>query len=291
MSWIAFTVDLEEWFHLLDTDVAPGRESWEAQDSRVEKNTRRLLELMGEAGVRGTFFTLGWVAERFPGLVREVAAAGHEIASHGHEHLLAYEVGREAFGADARRSKDVLEQVTGAEVLGYRAGGFSITSETPWAFDELAEAGFRYDSSVFPARRAHGGFLGGPGHPHRVVTASGAGLVEFPLSPLRVGPVSVPFSGGGYLRLFPAPLVRWGIGRLLRRGVPANVYVHPREVDPGQPRLPLPLARRFRSYVNLRRGEAKIRYLLSAFSARTFWPLREALAVCEGDADLPEWRP
>lgn len=276
MSWLAFTVDVEEWFHVLDAESAPAPASWSQQPVRVERNTRVLLDLLDDAGVRGTFFVLGWIGERYPELVREVARRGHEIACHGHEHVMAFRVGRDAFRADARRAKRTLEDVLGSEVAGYRAAGFSITENTPWAFDELADAGFRYDSSVFPARRGHGGFPGGLSVPHRIAGPGGSSLVEFPIPPVALGSLRVPYSGGGYLRLFPSLLVRACARRSLANGVPVNIYVHPREVDPDQPRLALPLKRRFMTYVNVGRGERKVKALLRAFPAARFRRLGDA---------------
>lgn len=270
MSWLCFTVDVEEWFHVLDVDSAPAPSEWDRQPVRVERNTHVLLDHLDRAGVRGTFFFLGWVGGRQPELVREVARRGHEVACHGHQHVMAYRVGRSAFREDARRAKRVLEDILGAEVAGYRAAGFSITEKTPWAFDELAAAGFRYDSSMFPARRGHGGFPGGLAFPHRIVGPEGGTLLEFPIAPLQLGPLKVPFSGGGYLRLLPAPFVRSFARRTLARGIPVNVYVHPREVDPAQPRLELPLKRRFMTYVNIARGERKVLALLKGFPAASF---------------------
>ena len=289
MSWLAFTVDVEEWFHVLDTDLAPAPATWNEQTVRVDRNTRVLLDQLDAAGVRGTFFTLGWIGERHPDLVREVARRGHEVACHGHEHVLAFRVGQKAFREDARRAKRVLEDVVGTEVAGYRAGGFSITPETPWAFDELAEAGFRYDSSVFPARRGHGGFPGGLQVPHRILTPGGGGLVEFPIAPAGIGPWQLPYSGGGYLRFFPSLLVRACARRSLARGVPVNIYVHPREVDPGQPRLPLPWKRRFMTYVNIGRGERKVKALLAAFPAARFRRLGDVCGEIAADP-LPTFR-
>ncbi len=288
MSWIAFTVDVEEWFHILDTDAAPPVARWDEQSERVVRNTLRLLDMLDEVGVRGTFFFLGWVAEQHPQLVREVAARGHEVACHGHEHLLAFRVGRAAFEEDARRAKKVLEDTTGATVLGYRAAGFSITRETPWAFDVLAEAGFRYDSSVFPARRGHGGYPSAPSVPHRVRGPEGGTLLEFPVAPLRLGPVRVPFSGGGYLRLLPATVVRGCLSRLLASGAPANIYVHPREVDADHPRLPLSRKRSFMTYVNVRRGQEKISALLRSFPAERFRRLSDVREELEAETALPQ---
>jgi len=261
----ALTIDLEDWFHILDVDDAYPVTEWRTLPSRVERNTERLLELMEAVGVHATFFVLGWIAETYPDLVRRVAAAGHEIASHGYGHALAYEIGRDAFCDDARRSVSLLEEVTGNKVLGYRAAGFSLVPGCEWAFDCLAELGIRYDSSLFPAARGHGGWPGAQRVPHDLTLSDGGALREFPISVLQAGPVSLAFCGGGYFRLFPYPFIRWGIGRLNGRGEPAMVYLHPREVDPGQPRMRLPPARRFKSYVNLKTTERKFAQLLRDF--------------------------
>jgi len=261
----ALTIDLEEWFHILDVDGAYPMAEWRNLPSRVERNTERLLELMEGAGVHATFFVLGWIAETYPDLVRRVAAAGHEIASHGYGHELVYEIGRERFREDLRRAIGVLEGGVGRKVLGYRAPGFSIVPGGEWAFDCLAELGIRYDSSLFPAPRGHGGWPGAPRLPHDLAVANGDTLREFPISVLQAGPLSVAFCGGGYFRLFPYRFIRWGIERLNRQGEPAMVYLHPREIDPGQPRMKLPPARRFKSYVNLKTTERKFQRLLRDF--------------------------
>jgi polysaccharide deacetylase family protein (PEP-CTERM system associated) len=264
----ALTIDLEDWFHILDVDDAYPVTEWRNLPSRVEHNTERLLELMEAAGVHGTFFVLGWIAETYPDLVRRVAAAGHEIASHGYGHELAYAIGRDAFCADARRSIGVLEEVTGSKVLGYRAAGFSLVPGCEWAFDCLSELGIRYDSSLFPAAHGHGGWPGAQRVPHDLLLSDGNTLREFPISVLQAGPLAVAFCGGGYFRLFPYRFIRWGIRRLNDRGEPAMVYLHPREIDPGQPRMDLPPMRRFKSYVNLRTTERKVQRLLRDFEWR-----------------------
>lgn len=277
----AFTVDVEEWFHILDTADAPEPAAWGRLESRVEAATERVLGLLAASGVRGTFFFLGWVGERHPGLVRRVAQAGHEIASHGHAHRLAYRAGRERFREDARRAKRVLEDALGGLVRGYRAAGFSITPETPWAFDVLAEEGFAYDSSIFPTRRAHGGFRIDRRRPFRVQGPEGGTLWEFPIVPARAGPLRLPFAGGGYLRLWPLALIRAAHRSLNRSGVPVTYYVHPREFDAAQPRLQLPWLRRFRYYVNLASTGSKVEALLRGEGAERFAPLAEILARLE----------
>lgn len=269
------SVDVEDWFHILDVD-GPPLAAWDSLPSRVERSFGRLLELLAGAGARATCFFLGWVAERHPRLVRDALAAGHEIASHGYAHRLAYDLGREAFREDASRARLLLEDLSGTPVRGYRAAGFSVTRETPWFFEELAAAGYRYDSSVFPAAHGHGGLRGASCAPHRVPLAGGGELREFPLTVARLGPGRLCLFGGGYLRLFPYRLIRAAANAVLREGRPVIFYVHPREVDPGHPRLPMPLHRRFRSYVNLRSTEGKVARLARDFPLVTFADLLEA---------------
>lgn len=258
----ALTIDVEEWFHLLDLPSTPEPARWQELPATVERNTHHLLEIFGDAGVRGTFFVLGWVAARYPGLVRDIHAAGHEIASHGDLHELVYVQGAARFEEDLKRARGRLGDLTGEAVLGYRAPGFSITPETPWAFEVIHRVGFRYDASLFPARRGHGGAPGAPAEPHRIPLASGAALAELPMSVLELGPLRLPFSGGGYLRLFPYALLDRGIARLNARGRPVCLYVHPREIDPDHPRLAMNARRRFKSYVNLESTEPKLRRAL-----------------------------
>jgi polysaccharide deacetylase family protein (PEP-CTERM system associated) len=258
----ALTVDVEEWFHILDYEDAPDPARWDGLESRVALGTDRILEILAGARVRGTFFFLGWVAERHPELARRVAAAGHEIATHGHRHRLVYKGTPADFREDARRARGVLEDQAGVPVQGYRAAGFSITADTPWAFDVLAEEGFRYDSSVFPAKRAHGGLEVARRRPFRISGPAGGSLWEFPIVPWDLGPLRLPFAGGGYFRLWPLALVRAGARAQHRDGVPVTWYLHPREVDPAQPRLALPLARRFKYYVGLRGAARKLERLL-----------------------------
>ena len=216
-----------------------------------------------------TCFFLGWVAERRPELVREAASRGHEIASHGHLHQLIYTQSREQFGADLRKSKAVIEDISGTEVRGYRAPGFSIVHDTPWALDEVAAAGFGYDSSIFPATRGHGGLTGAHTKPH-VLATEGGPLLEFPISVVPVMGRRICFFGGGYLRLFPYPLIRRMAQRVNRAGLPVIYYLHPREIDPGQPRLPMSRSRRFKTYVNLGTTAGKLDAILRTERLTTF---------------------
>jgi len=270
------SVDVEDWFHILDSAAVPGIEQWDGLESRIEKNTEKLLDMLDSCSVRATFFWLGWAAERHKGLVRKCFQAAHEIASHGYGHVLAYEVGREAFREDIRRGKAVLEDITGREVHGFRAAGFSTKDDTHWAFDEIRAAGYLYDSSVFPSARGHGGMLHTSLEPHVIKTASGP-LVEFPQSMVEMVGKRISLFGGGYLRLAPKWLIAWGITKLRRAGRPLIVYVHPREIDPDHPRLPLSPVRRFKSYVNLKSTLPKLRWLCQDYDFLTMGELAERI--------------
>ena len=270
----ALTVDVEEWFHVLDTPTAPELDEWDSMASRVERGVERLLGIAGGRRARATFFWLAWVAERHKSLVRQCREAGHEIASHGYGHVLAYEVGREAFRQDVIRAKGILEDITGEAVPGFRAAGFGITSETEWAFDVIRGAGHEYDSSVFPASRGHGGIPGALTKPYVIETQAGP-LVEVPMSVVRTLGFRWSVFGGGYLRLAPRWLIRWGINRLHAAGEPLIVYVHPREVDPDHPRLPLGLKRRFKCYINLKSTMPKLEWLCREYKFCTMRELAE----------------
>jgi polysaccharide deacetylase family protein (PEP-CTERM system associated) len=259
-----FSIDVEDWFHILDVESAPDLDEWSRMPSRVEKNFRRMLELAGEHGAPATCFFLGWVAERFPHLVKEAAAGGHEVASHGYAHRLVYTMTRGEFVEDARRTRMLLEDTAGVAVRGYRSAGFSVTEETAWFFEALAEAGYRYDSSVFPAPRGHGGMEAASRSPGRI-----GPLFEFPITVADLLGRPVCFFGGGYLRLFPYSLIRQKAHEVLRENRPVVFYTHPREIDPEHPRLPMPLARRFKSYVNLDTTERKLRAILREFPMTT----------------------
>lgn len=264
-----FSIDVEDWFHILDLPSTPDISRWGSLASSVEKNFLRLLDLFDENGVATTCFFLGWIAERFPHLVKEADRRGHEIASHGYAHRLVYEMRKRDFLEDAVRSKGILEDLGGHDVAGYRSSGFSITKQTPWFFEALVRAGYRYDSSVFPAPRVHGGMDGGACAPYRVSSGSES-LIEFPISVTTVFGRRLCFFGGGYLRLFPGFVIRRMAHKVLREGRPVIFYIHPREIDPYHPRLPMSRGRRFKSYVNLKGTEAKIRSILGEFRFRTF---------------------
>lgn len=276
----AITVDVEDYFQVSGFESVVPRDRWHAYPSRVEQNTQRLLALFQEAGVRGTFFVLGWTAERYPALVRRIQQAGHELGCHSYAHRLVYSLTPEEFRRDTRRAAAAVEDASGAKVQGYRAPSFSITRKSLWALDILAEEGFRYDSSIYPILRDRYGIPGAPRHPFPVRVAAGtrgtASLLEVPPSTVRCLGVNLPVGGGGYLRLFPAPLFRRALARLIegeRR--PAVLYVHPWELDPDQPRIRAgSRLSRFRQYVNLDRTAPRLRALLARWP---FAPLCEVL--------------
>jgi polysaccharide deacetylase family protein (PEP-CTERM system associated) len=270
------TIDVEDYFQVeAFSDTIP-RSAWEEMECRVEESTRRLLRIFEDGGVQATFFVLGWVAERYPALIREVTEAGHEIASHGYGHEMVDRLGAGKFREDLRRSKGVLEDVCGTRVLGYRAPTFSISPRTPWAWEILADEGFEYDSSTFPVRHDRYGDPRGRRFAHVHELAGGKrGVVELPLTTLRVFGTNIPAAGGGYLRLFPLAVVRAAIRQSNRAGHPAVIYLHPWEVDPDQPRVAAPWLRRFRHRINLRRTSAKMRALLHSAE---FGPAREYVA-------------
>ncbi|AXS85159.1 DUF3473 domain-containing protein [Marinobacter sp. Arc7-DN-1] len=261
----ALTIDVEDYFQVAALAEAVRREDWGSMEYRVEANTRRLLELLERHNTRATFFTLGWVAEKSPQLVREIQKAGHEVASHGYSHQLIYNQAPEVFREETRRSKQILEDITGESVTGYRAASYSITSQSRWALDILAEEGFTWDSSIFPVHHDRYGMPGTPRWPHRLKTDKGHELAEFPLSTLKFPGYTLPIAGGGYFRLFPYWFSRWGLGSINRQGQPFVFYLHPWEVDPGQPRLDVKWFSRFRHYNNLDVCEHRLGQLLGHF--------------------------
>jgi polysaccharide deacetylase family protein (PEP-CTERM system associated) len=268
MQRSVFSVDVEDWFHILDIPSAPGIAEWGDLPSRVEKNFCKLLDIFDEAKVQVTCFFLGWIAEKYPNLVRQAASRGHEVASHGYAHRLVFEQTREAFSEDIRRSRGLLEDIAGVPVVGYRAPGFSTTEQTPWFFDVLSEGGYQYDSSVFPAPRGHGGMRESRREPHRIGTNEN--LLEIPITVADFMGKPICFFGGGYLRIFPYWLIYRMSKQVLAEGRPVVFYIHPREIDPSHPRLPMSRKRRFKSYVNLETTETKIRRILHDFSVTTF---------------------
>jgi len=283
----AMSCDLEDYFQVQNFDGIVAREDWPTIPSRLGASTDRVLALLDEARVRATFFVLGWNAEHDPGLVRSVAEAGHEIASHGYAHRMITEQGPEEFREDVRRAKALLEDIVGQAVWGYRAPTFSITERSRWAVDVLAEEGYRYDSSIFPVRHDRYGIPTAPRFLHALAASDGHRLIEFPPTTVRVLGCNLPVAGGGYLRLLPVRLVSAALRRVRREGHPLIVYFHPWELDPEQPRLPVRGLRRFRHYVNLGRTAGKLRHLLRQFPFTTARAVVEEWEAVQPDLDHP----
>lgn len=267
----AMSIDLEDYFQVAALANVIQPEQWDSLPSRVERNTERLIELFDRHDVKATFFVLGWIADRYPQLVRKLAEHGHEIASHGYSHQLIYNQSPETFRAETLRSKSLLEDITGRKVVGYRAASYSITRDSLWALDILSEAGFTWDSSIFPIRHDRYGIADSPREPYSIETASGGIIREFPLTTARVFGVSIPAAGGGYFRQFPYPVFRYlfrnasGFGRR-----PQMFYLHPWEIDPDQPRYNnASWFSRFRHYTNLDRCYGRLDRLLGDFRFAT----------------------
>jgi polysaccharide deacetylase family protein (PEP-CTERM system associated) len=260
----AMTVDVEDYFQVQAFAGAVSRADWDGFQSRVEANTDRILSCLDDAGARATFFTLGWVAERHPALVRRIVAAGHELASHGWDHTRADAQTPDVFGADVARARALLQDVGGVPVVGYRAATFSIGAKNLWAFGRLRRAGYRYSSSVYPVRHDTYGM---PDAPRLPFQPDGDGFWELPMTAVRAAGRSLPCSGGGWFRLVPYRLFRAGLRRFnATERAPGIFYTHPWEVDPGQPRIAAPALSRFRHYVNLSRTEPRLRRLLADFA-------------------------
>lgn len=265
-----FSVDVEDYFQVEAFSRVIDKATWENYAPRVEANTRKILELLAQRDVRGTFFVLGWVAQRFPALVREISAFGHEVASHGMSHQLIYRQTPEVFRRETHDSKRLLEDIAQRPVVGYRAATYSITAKSLWALDVLAEEGFEYDSSIFPMRHDRYGIPDANPIPHRLATPGGLPLVEFPISVLRYGPVNIPVAGGGYFRLFPYWFTRWALARLNSEKRDFVFYIHPWEVDPLQPRVTsASRLSKFRHYINLDQCAARLDRLVKDFSFTT----------------------
>ncbi len=275
----ALSVDVEDWFHVGAFERTISRSSWDGLTQRVERNTDAVLALFAEAGVSATFFTLGWVAERYPALMRRVADAGHEVASHGYDHARVFTLSPEAFRADLRRSRALLEDASGQRVIGYRAPSFSIDQRTPWAHAILAEEGYRYSSSVAPIRHDHYGWPESPRFAWRPVV--GSDLLELPVTTAEFGRRRLAAGGGGFFRLLPYGFSRWAIRQVNgRQKRPAIIYFHPWEIDPDQPRVAgAPLRSRLRHYSNLSVMADKLRRLTRDFA----WTRVDAIVAREAE--------
>lgn len=271
----ALTIDVEDYYQVSAFANNVAYDKWGDYESRVERNTARVLEIFSDAGVKATFFVLGWVAARHPGIVREIAGQGHEIACHGYSHRLIYNQTPDEFRRETLDSKQLLEDQAQCAVLGYRAASYSITRQSLWALDILEECGFAYDSSIFPIRHDRYGIPDAEPSPHVQATPRGRSIVEFPVTALDTKLGRLPLGGGGYFRLFPYWLTRAGLKRInSTEGLPFIFYLHPWEVDPGQPRLQGSWFSRFRHYNNLEKCEPRLRLLLRDFA---FAPAKQVL--------------
>lgn len=281
----AFTVDVEDYFQVSAFEGGIDRAEWDTFECRVEDNTLRLLDLLAEHNVFGTFFVLGWVAQEYPELVRRIDSAGHEVASHGFWHQLIYNQTPAEFRADLAQSRDELQDITGKPVFAYRAPSFSIVKRSLWALDVLVEEGFRIDSSIFPVRHDRYGVTDARRDIHIRETQSGP-ICEFPPSVLRVSGMNLPISGGGYFRLFPLQLMVSSWKRLVARQMPGMFYIHPWEIDPDQPRLNVAgRLSRFRHYVNLGKTGRKLSRFLEEFRFGTVSDVLRQQQMAEFTAD------
>jgi polysaccharide deacetylase family protein (PEP-CTERM system associated) len=259
----ALTIDVEDYFQVSAMAPYIRRDEWDSRECRVERNIERILALLARHDIRATFFTLGWIAERYPQLVRQIVDQGHELASHGYGHQRASDLSRDAFRDDIVRAKQLLEDIGGVAVQGYRAPSFSIGAGNLWAFDSLQAAGYRYSSSIYPIKHDHYGMPDAPRFAHAVAD----GLIEIPVTTLRLRGRNLPSSGGGYFRLLPYALSRWMIGKVNADDrQPAIFYFHPWEIDADQPRVAgINLKTRFRHYVNIPRMEQRLDGLMRDF--------------------------
>jgi len=272
----AMTIDVEDYFHVAALSGVVKPSQWDQQPSRVVENTQKILNLFNNKNIRGTFFILGWVAERYPDLVKEIAAGGHEIASHGYSHQLIYSQSQAVFREETHRSKEILENLIQTPVEGYRAASYSITKKSLWALDILVELGFKWDSSIFPIYHDNYGIPDTPSEPYIIKSRSGGQLTEFPITAAKQLGLSIPAAGGGYFRQFPYPVFKylfWSASQ--KNQVPKIFYLHPWEVDPDQPRFTeASWFSRFRHYTNLHKCESRLIKLIEDFD---FGTLSESL--------------
>jgi polysaccharide deacetylase family protein (PEP-CTERM system associated) len=259
-----FTVDVEEYFHVSAFESVAPRQDWSQYPRRLGETIPVLLERLDRFGAKGTFFVLGWVGQHSPEVVRAIVRGGHEIASHGFWHRRVTSLTPSEFREDIRTSKAILEDVSGQAVTGYRAPSFSIVPGLEWAFDVLLEEGYRYDSSLFPIRRRGYGYPGATRTHHKIQRSSGV-LAEFPLATARIAGISIPAAGGGYLRQFPLWVIKRAFAQASADRVPATFYIHPWEIDPGQPRMPVGRVTRLRHYRGLQHTLGRIDQLLHSF--------------------------
>lgn len=273
----ALTIDVEDYYHVSAFESIIKFEDWGRFESRVEKNTLKILELLNTFKIKATFFILGWIAERSPQMVKEIQKEGHEIACHGYRHQLVYEIGPERFREDITRSKRILEDIIGKEVIGYRAPSYSITKKSLWGLSILAEEGFKYDSSIFPIRHDRYGIPDFSRFSKKINLNGKGEILEIPLSTIQLFGKNIPIAGGGYLRLLPVRFIEWGIRSLNKKeNQPAIIYFHPWEIDPEQPKLNGSRVSVFRHHVNIGKTFSKLKRLLNNFQ---FGPIREVFSA------------
>jgi polysaccharide deacetylase family protein (PEP-CTERM system associated) len=263
------TIDVEDYFQVAALAESINTNDWDKQSSRVEQNTFYLLDMFDEHNVKATHFILGWVADRYPNIVQEIYRRGHEVASHGYSHQLIYEQSIDVFKEETIKSKKILEDITGEAVLGYRAASYSITKKSLWALDILAEAGFKYDSSIFPIHHDRYGIPDSPTKPHILKTPSGEHLIEYPLSTASFLGQTIPIAGGGYFRLYPYFLSRFFYRNRVKKNDPFVFYLHPWEIDPDQPKVDVSWFSKFRHYNNLDKCADRLSQLLTEFDFMT----------------------
>jgi len=262
----AFTIDVEDYFQVEAFSKAVDRSQWDNYPFRAERNTQLILDLLDKHHIKGTFFILGWVAKKAPYIVKEIASRGHEIACHGMSHRLIYTQDKKVFQDETRESKKLLEDICQQEVIGYRAATYSITEKSLWALDILVEEGFKYDSSIFPMRHDRYGIPDANPLPHKLATPSGATIIEFPITVLRKKHLTLPVAGGGYFRLLPYALTKWGLNQINKQDQSFVFYLHPWEVDPEQPRIKgAGILSNIRHYTNLRKTTPRLDNLLDSF--------------------------
>jgi polysaccharide deacetylase family protein (PEP-CTERM system associated) len=270
----ALSVDVEDWFQVGAFENVIDRKNWDALECRVEANTDKILMMFEAAGVKGTFFTLGWIAERYPALIRQIVAQGHEVASHGWDHSRVFNMTAEQFSHDISRARKTLEDISGSEVTGYRAPSFSIDKRTPWAHEELARAGYAYSSSVAPVKHDHYGWPEAPRFGFRPV--NGSDFIELPVTTARFIGRTLAAGGGGFFRMLPYGFSQWAVRQVNSESRPAIIYFHPWEIDPGQPRVTgASLKSKLRHYTNLSGMEGKLERLISDFK----WGRVDAVAA------------
>jgi polysaccharide deacetylase family protein (PEP-CTERM system associated) len=269
------TIDVEDYFQVAALAESIETNKWDSIPTRVEANTDKILAIFNDNAVKGTFFTLGWVAERYPGIVKKIQAEGHEIASHGYSHQLIYDQDIEVFRQETIKSKQILEDITGEAVLGYRAASYSITNRSLWALDILAEAGFKYDSSIFPVRHDRYGIADSPKEPYLLTTDKQNTIVEYPLTTYSFLGQSIPVAGGGYFRLYPYWLSKFFYNAINKNNKAFAFYLHPWEVDPNQPKVKASWFSEFRHYNNLDKCESRLDRLLKDFD---FITMKEKLS-------------